>query len=57
MGCLASTGCATLIQRYSVREHEVVFVQSQGNSYSLGDCKRDADGKLSDCKAYPTDFQ
>jgi hypothetical protein len=53
-----SGGCAPrLLQDYAVRTNEVVFVVQEGSAYSLGDCKRAADGTLSDCKLHEVDFQ
>lgn len=53
-----SGGCAPrLLQDYSVRTNEVVFVVQEGSSYSLGDCKRAADGTLSDCKLHEVEFE
>jgi hypothetical protein len=40
-----------------VRTNEVVFVVQEGSSYSLGDCKRAADGTLSDCKLHEVEFE
>jgi hypothetical protein len=53
-----SGGCAPrLLQDYAVRTNEVVFVVQEGSSYSLGDCKRAADGNLSDCKLHEVEFE
>jgi hypothetical protein len=45
------------MQDYTVRSSEVVFVVQEGSSYTLGDCKRAADGTLSDCKLHEVEFQ
>jgi len=45
------------LQDYAVRTNEVVFVVQEGSSYSLGDCKRAADGNLSDCKLHEVEFE
>lgn len=53
-----SGGCAPrLLQDYAIRTNEVVFVVQEGKDYTLGDCKRAADGTLSDCKLHEVDFQ
>lgn len=53
-----SGGCAPrLMQDYAVRTNEVVFVVQEGSSYTLGDCKRAADGTLSDCKLQEVEFE
>jgi hypothetical protein len=53
-----SGGCAPrLLQDYAVRTNEVVFVVQEGSSYSLGDCKRAADGTLSECKLHEVEFE
>jgi hypothetical protein len=53
-----SGGCAPrLMQDYTVRTNEVVFVVQEGSSYTLGDCTRAADGTLTDCKLHEVDFQ
>jgi hypothetical protein len=53
-----SGGCAPrLLQDYSVRTNEVVFIVQEGKSYSLGDCKRAPDGNLSDCKLHEVEFE
>jgi hypothetical protein len=51
-------GCAPrLLQDYAIRTNDVVFVVQEGKDYTLGDCKRAADGTLSDCKLHEVDFQ
>lgn len=53
-----SGGCAPrLLQDYAVRTNDVVFVVQEGKSYTLGDCKRGADGTLTDCKLHEVEFQ
>ena len=53
-----SGGCAPrLLQDYAIRTNDVVFVVQEGSAYTLGDCKRAADGNLSDCKLHEVDFQ
>ena len=53
-----SGGCAPrLLQDYAVRTNDVVFVVQEGSSYTLGDCKRAADGTLSDCKLHEVEFE
>lgn len=53
-----SGGCAPrLLQDYAVRTNDVVFVVQEGSAYTLGDCKRAADGTLSDCKLHEVEFQ
>jgi len=53
-----SGGCAPrLLQDYAIRTNEVVFVVQEGSSYTLGDCKRGADGNLSDCKLHEVEFE
>lgn len=53
-----SGGCAPrLMQDYTVRANDVTFVVQEGSAYTLGDCKRAADGTLSDCKLHEVDFQ
>lgn len=53
-----SGGCAPrLLQDYAIRTNDVVFVVQEGSAYTLGDCKRAADGTLSDCKLHEVDFQ
>ncbi len=55
---LAMSGCGRqAITEYAVRDHELVFVQVKGTSWSLGDCKRAPDGSLSDCKTYPVVYK
>jgi len=46
-----------LLQDYAVRTNDVVFVVQEGSAYTLGDCKRAADGNLSDCKLHDVEFQ
>jgi hypothetical protein len=53
-----SGGCAPrLLQDYAVRTNDVVFVVQEGSSYTLGDCKRAADGTLTDCKLHEVEFE
>jgi hypothetical protein len=53
-----SGGCAPrLLQDYAVRTNDVVFVVQEGSAYTLGDCKRAADGTLSDCKLHEVEFK
>jgi hypothetical protein len=53
-----SGGCAPrILQDYTIRTNEVTFVVQQGKSYTLGDCKRAADGNLSDCKLHDVEFE
>lgn len=55
---LVMSGCGRqAISQYAVRDHELVFVQVKGTSWSLGDCKRASDGSLSDCKSYPVVYK
>lgn len=54
----AVVGCMPqLIRHYDVRDSDLFFVVSEGRSYRLGDCKRAADGKLTDCKQYEVEFK
>lgn len=54
---LGFSGCAPqLIQDYAVRDDTVVFAVQQGNSYTLGECRRAPDGKLSGCQLYDVEF-
>jgi hypothetical protein len=58
MVAFVAGGCAPrMITEYAPRKNELVFVVQKGSSYTLGDCKRAADGTLTDCKVYEMEFR
>jgi hypothetical protein len=59
LGVVGTAACGPrgVIQDYTLRRNELFFAVQQGESYQVGDCRRDEAGQLTMCRLYRVDFK